>query len=127
MYQQQRGLTLIEVLIALAIVAIGLTAVIKTATQSIQGTAHLQEKTHALWIAEAFLNQVKTGVLKLPDAPEHLSRDIERFGECWSLILKQERTANLHIYKLSIAVGKNLELAETSPVITLETYAYRQE
>ena len=48
----RRGFTLIEVLVALAVVAIALTAVMHGFGQSIDTTSALRERTLALWVAQ---------------------------------------------------------------------------
>jgi len=52
-----RGFTLIEVLVALAIVAIGMAAVLEALTSSANTAAFLQDKTFADWVA---LNRLET-------------------------------------------------------------------
>lgn len=52
-----RGFTLIEVLVALAIVAIGMAAVLEALTSSANTAVFLQEKTFADWVA---LNRIET-------------------------------------------------------------------
>jgi general secretion pathway protein I len=52
-----RGFTLIEVLVALAIVAIGMAAVLGALTSSANTVAYLRDKTFAQWVA---LNQIAT-------------------------------------------------------------------
>jgi general secretion pathway protein I len=53
----QRGFTLIEVLVALAIVAIGMAAVLEALTSSANTAVYLQDKTFAEWVA---LNRLET-------------------------------------------------------------------
>lgn len=50
-----RGFTLVEVLVALAIVAIGMAAVLGTLTTSANTVSYLRDKTFAQWVA---LNQI---------------------------------------------------------------------
>ena len=52
-----RGFTLIEVLVALAIVAIGMAAVLGALTSSANTISYLRDKTFAQWVA---LNQIAT-------------------------------------------------------------------
>ncbi|HEV7136839.1 MAG TPA: type II secretion system minor pseudopilin GspI [Steroidobacteraceae bacterium] len=52
-----RGFTLIEVLVALAIVAIGMGAVLEALTSSANTALYLQDKTFAEWVA---LNRMET-------------------------------------------------------------------
>jgi general secretion pathway protein I len=53
----QKGFTLIEVLVALAIVAIGMAAVLGALTSSANTVSYLRDKTFAQWVA---LNQIAT-------------------------------------------------------------------
>jgi type II secretion system protein I len=52
-----RGFTLIEVLVALAIVAFGMAAVLEAMTSSAETALYLQSKTFAEWVA---LNRIET-------------------------------------------------------------------
>ena len=51
----QRGFTLIEVLVALAIVTIGMAAVLEALTSSARATLYLRRKSFAEWVA---INQI---------------------------------------------------------------------
>ena len=119
------GLTLIEVLIALAIVAIAMTAVIKAVSQNIRGTGYLENKTIAMWISQEFLNEARVAVLTLPDAPDEWEQKIERLGQDWIVRGNQERTPNPRIKKIKISVFKN-EKDETS-LVALESYVYNEK
>jgi general secretion pathway protein I len=55
--RRARGFTLIEVLVALAIVAIGMAAVLGALTSSANTVSYLRDKTFAQWVA---LNQIAT-------------------------------------------------------------------
>jgi general secretion pathway protein I len=55
--RRRRGFTLIEVLVALVIVAFGMGAALKALTSAADSTARLREKTFAAWIG---LNQLAT-------------------------------------------------------------------
>lgn len=50
--QKRFGFTLIEVVVALAVITIGLSAVIKTTGIVTKNTAQLNERTIAMWVAQ---------------------------------------------------------------------------
>lgn len=77
-----RGFTLIEVLVALAIVAIGMAAVLEVLTSSANTTVYLQDKTFAQWVA---LNRLETVRLSgaVPTAGTS-NDDITYVGQSWT-------------------------------------------
>jgi general secretion pathway protein I len=76
-----RGFTLIEVLVALAIVAIGMSAVLEALTSSANTAMYLQDKTFAQWVA---LNRIETVRLSgaVPSAGTS-NDDIDFAGRSW--------------------------------------------
>jgi general secretion pathway protein I len=125
--QRHDGLTLIEVLIALAIVGIAMLAVIKAVSQNIRATHYLQQKTVALWVAQSILNEAKAGVL----AVDHSSGNqatTHALGQDWHWQLFSETTPNPHIFKLMIKVfATESDQEADSAILTLEGYQYNQE
>lgn len=65
MNKSAQGFTLIEVLIALAILAIALVAVIKVSAQSVAETSRIKQKLAAHWVALNALARVQTGLIDL--------------------------------------------------------------
>jgi general secretion pathway protein I len=65
MKQNQAGFTLIEVLIALAILAIALVAVIKVSGQGVNATAHLRSKIAAHQVAMNILAEMQVGMINI--------------------------------------------------------------
>jgi general secretion pathway protein I len=87
-----RGFTLIEVLVALAIVAIGMAAVLESLTSSANTTMFLQDKTFAGWVA---LNRIETVRLSgtVPEAGTS-NDDISYAGQSWEW---QQKVTNTQI------------------------------
>ncbi len=56
---RSRGFTLMEVMVALAILAIALAAIIKSTAENITNTAYLRDKTLAHWIAMNKLTELQ--------------------------------------------------------------------
>ena len=62
-----RGFTLVEVLVALTVVALGLTALMVAVSGTARTSGYLRDKTIAQWIALNRLTQVRLMVNKLGD------------------------------------------------------------
>ena len=67
-----RGFTLVEVLVALTVVALGLTALMVAVSGTARTSGYLRDKTIAQWIALNRLTQVRLMVNKLR-SEEHTS------------------------------------------------------
>ena len=81
-----RGFTLIEVLVALTIVALGLTALFTTVNQTISNADYLREKTFATWIA---LNKITEARVKYqPPADDDATGELDFAGQKWRWELK---------------------------------------
>jgi general secretion pathway protein I len=65
-----RGFTLVEVLVALAVVALGLTALMVAVSGTARTSGYLRDKTIAQWIALNRLTQVRLQVNKLGDTQD---------------------------------------------------------
>lgn len=98
-----RGFTLIEVLIALAFLAIGMSAVIATVGASIRNAAELQTKTYAHWVA---MNELTT--LRLannwPDTGSQKG-SAELAGQKWDWQAKISTTADPDLRRVDVTVS----------------------
>ncbi len=76
-----RGFTLIEVLVALAIAAIGLGAALSVVTNSASNTTYLRDRVLASWVADNLITQVRLA----PNLPELTRTEgVEEFaGRKW--------------------------------------------
>lgn len=119
------GLTLIEVLVALAIVAIAMTAVIKTASHNIRSTHHLQNKSMALWVGQLVVNEARVGVLPFSD--QAFKEKITLLDRDWYVNAQKENTANKRIEKIAVEVYEKETSSDESPLIHLESYIYHDE
>jgi len=122
--KRKLGLTLIEVLIALAIVGIAMLAVIKASSQTIRSTTYLQQKTIALWVAQQALNEVRAGVIKLSGS-DTVNQKTEMLGQYWYTEIRQTPTPNKRIMNISVRVFDHDNYdADDTPLIGMETYMY---
>lgn len=102
--ETQKGLTLLEVLVALVILAVALTAIIKATTENIRATAYLQEKTQATWVALNVLNQARLSLQTFPQAPEHRSVKETWLGQPWEWQANRVLTPNPRIQEVHVTV-----------------------
>ena len=96
------GFTLIEVLVALAIVAIGMAALMTALTSSASTTAYMRDKTLAEWVA---LNQIEAVRLKLQRPQKGESDgDAEMAGRKWKWHQEVMETEVKGIMRVDVSV-----------------------
>ncbi|MBN2648010.1 MAG: type II secretion system minor pseudopilin GspI [Thiotrichales bacterium] len=97
--QPQRGFTLIEVLIALVVAAIALSALSRALGVSAQSQSYLEEKIVATWVAQNTLLQ-----LQLEGAQGNFAERQILFGREWQVSREIENTELADFKKLRIDV-----------------------
>ncbi len=115
------GFTLIEVLVALAVIAFALSAIIRTAGVMTGNTAHLKEKTYAHWIA---MNRVaELRVTKAWPSIGNTSDDVEMFGQDWRWMQKVSQLAiSENVRQVEISVIRRPEGDEDYPLTKLTAF-----
>ena len=120
-----RGFTLVEVLVAVAIVALAVTAILVAMMRQVDGTAYLRDKLFAHWVA---LNQMELALLanshsnQLPQ--EAFSGSEEMAGRTWYWRAQPKATGAPGAVQLEISVsnkeGKDASvLASVSAVLDI--------
>ncbi len=112
------GFTLIEILIALVILSIALTAMIKSTSQNIKDTIHIQNKTIATWVASQVVNEARMGLLNLSSGSE---QQTEMLGQKWPWNANMTDTPNPHIRKIEVIVYSP---SHQNELAHLESYLY---
>jgi general secretion pathway protein I len=97
------GFTLLEVLVALAVLAIAMGAIINAATQSIATTTYLRDQTFASWVA---LNQVNELLLDPEPWPEEGSQqgNAELANRVWRWEARFAKTDDPDLRRLEVTV-----------------------
>src|SRR5690606_11830649 len=79
---RQRGFTLLEVLVALTVLAVALAALVKTGADHARNSAYLQERTLAHWAGQNLLTEFQTGMRVVAEGGRtgDISMGPSRFG-----------------------------------------------
>ena len=81
-YPKYSGFTLIEVLLALAIIAIAFTALLKATSQDIAATTRIKDKTISHWVATQGITLIQLGLLSSSNNQE-ISQVTTLFNQRW--------------------------------------------
>jgi len=105
-----RGFTLIEVMIALFVIALGVGALLATLTSSADAAAHLREKSLAEWIALNRITEVRLANLRPPAGTS--GGTVEYAGRTW----RWQQTVNdpgiAGILRLDVSVAPQASTAQ---------------
>lgn len=99
-----RGFTLIEVLAALVIVALGMMAAIQAVTQASRNGIYLRDKTLAHWIGMNVLTERRLQSAP-PDVAESTGR-VEFAGQQWQWSMKVTQTQVTSLRRMDISVRR---------------------
>jgi general secretion pathway protein I len=114
-----RGFTLVEVMVALVVVAVAIPALLKALYSQVDGTAYLRDKSVAQWVAgnkmvESRLLLARNGRLFRGER-----RGTETMaGQEWYWLMTSRETEVENFYRLEIEVGRD-EAGATEPLYTL--------
>lgn len=120
----ERGFTLVEVMVALMVIAIALPAMLKALYQQVDGTAYLRDKSIAQWVASNKLaeNRIQLARNDVLFRGERNGVD-EMAGRDWYWWSTSEPTEVEDFYRLEIVVADD-EQRRDQPLYTLVGYLY---
>jgi general secretion pathway protein I len=111
-----RGFTLIEVLAALVIVALGMLGVIEAVTQSARNGTYLREKTLAHWIAMNVITEAR--LQAEPPAVAERSDEVEFAGERWRWTMVVTQTEVQSLRRMDVSV-RPVDAPESTALATV--------
>ena len=117
-----RGFTLIEVMVALAVVAIALPALLFLLFQQLDGADYLRQRSVASWIAEDKLGELRLIVARQGALPEgEITGETEVLDQDWSWWIDQEGTEVPGFIRVEINVARGID-QDATPLHTLVAF-----
>src|SRR5262245_43874542 len=104
---ESRGFTLIEVVVALAIVAIGMLAVFKTIGDTVHNVGDLRDRSFATWIADNRITEMRISG-EMPSV-EETAGEVEFAGRSWHWITKVSQTQVQGLRRIDVPVRRDGE------------------
>lgn len=105
---RSRGFTLIEVMVALVVVAVALPALLTLVMTQLDGTAMIREKTQAFWVAENQMTLLQLQHKLLPDfsLPDTANGEADMMGQEWRWQMEIEETEVEDFLRLEVSVAR---------------------
>lgn len=111
-----KAFTLLEVLIALAIISIALTALLLVMSISIQGTERVKNKTLSHLVAMQALAQVQLKLTPI-QTTQTKTEEITVFGNTWFWQAKSSKTSVPNIKRIEITVSQQASGPFSDPLV----------
>ncbi len=99
------GFTLIEVVVALAIVAIGMLAVFKTIGDTVNNVSELRDRSFAAWIADNRITEIRVSG-EMPSV-EETAGEVEFGGRRWHWVTKVSQTQVKGLRRIDVSVRRD--------------------
>lgn len=100
------GFTLVEVLLALSVIAIALTALLKVTAQNIENTQRIKAKTISHWVAMQGVAMIQLSLVQINQSQES-TQATTMLGETWYWRGKLSPTPIKSMQQITILVSKN--------------------
>ena len=121
------GFTLVEVMVALAVVAVALPALLVTLSQQLDALRYLEDRTHAQWVAANRLAELRLVVGARGSLQTgRISGTEELAGRSWYWWSERVETEIPGFFRYEIMVSDQ-EDGEASPLHTLNGYLAQEQ
>lgn len=114
---EARGFTLIEVVVALAIVAIGMLAAFSAVTQTASNASYLRDRTFAAWIASDLIAEIRLSG-QMPSVDETQGRvDFANQEWRWRRVVVETQVAGLRQVRVQVRRATDADDAALAEVV----------
>ena len=114
-----RGFTLVEVMVALMVIAIALPALTMALSQQVDGTAYLRDKSMAQWVASNKMSETRIRLARRDVLQRGERSGVETMGERdWYWWTRTESTEVEDFYRIQIDVAAG-EADQATPLYSL--------
>lgn len=103
--KKSKAFTLIEVLIALVILAISLTALVKSSSSNVEDLMYIRDKTVAHWIAMNTMSRVQLHLLKASYEPFFHEETVTALNKSWLVKSSLKKTQIPDLLAITIRVS----------------------
>ncbi len=110
---KDEGFSLIEAMVALAVLAIASVGLVGAVEQHIDSTRAMERRAAAMWVAENRLAEIQLG------DPAAATPQVELLGQRWQVAVDRNATEDAGIDRVRIAVSTG---EGTSPLATLDGF-----
>ncbi len=119
---RQPGFTLLEVMIALAVLAVAAAGLISSVSQNIRQSGALEERTVALWLAQNQITELQVRH-EFPEAGRRTEK-VEMAGREWELTLETTETSHpgLRRVEVGVAAARDDFRRERSSIVTVTAF-----
>ena len=111
--------TLIEVVVAMAILGIGMLAVFKTIGDTVHNVDELRDRSFAEWIADNRLTEIRISG-EMPSVDE-TAGEVEFAGRQWHWLTKVSQTQVQGLRRVDVSVRRDAD-PENSSIVTLSGF-----
>lgn len=121
--RSQHGFTLLEILVALAILATAMGALIKGGSESASTAAHLRDKTYAHWVAQNKATELQLAKQWL--TPGNHKGSSQLADKEWFWQIKVSKTFDADVQRIDVAVRR--ERDHENPLVTLAAFLVKPD
>ncbi len=112
--KQNKGFTLIEVLVALLILAVALTAIAEATSNDIRSLTYLQNRTISQWVGLNILNSMQAGLIPSP-AESAQKGETQMLNKTWYWTASKDSAGST---PYTLRVNIDISTQQDQPAIT---------